>query len=91
MPTIKKYGAEWCGPCKKLDPILDEIVSSHDGVSLERFDIDEMSSTEAGVEELRNLGIQGIPVTYIFNDEGEQTHRIQGLVSRQEIVESLNV
>lgn len=91
MPTIKKYGAEWCGPCKKLDPILDQIDAEYDNVTLERFDVDEMANTDDGVAELRTLGIQGIPVTYVFNDEGEQTHRIQGLVSRQEILESLNV
>lgn len=91
MQTIKKYGAEWCGPCQKLDPILDQIDLEYENVEVIRFDVDEMANTDEGVEELRNLGIQGIPVTYIFNDEGEQTHRIQGLVTRQEILESLDV
>ena len=87
---IKKYGAEWCGPCRKLDPILDEIDSEFSDVEIQRIDVDDLATSEEGVQELRDLGISGIPVMFIYNNDGKQVHRIQGAVSRQEIVESLH-
>ena len=57
------FWAEWCGPCKVLSPILDEIASEYDGrVTIAKVNVDENSQIPP------KYGIRGIPTILLFKD-----------------------
>ena len=61
VPVVVDFGAEWCGPCKVLDPILEEIaVENKHKVKIYKMNIDENPMTP------QKYGIRGIPTIMIF-------------------------
>ena len=63
VPVVVDFGAEWCGPCKVLDPILEEIAAENkDKVKIYKMNIDENPMTP------QKYGIRGIPTIMIFKD-----------------------
>ncbi len=63
VPVIIDFGAEWCGPCKQLDPILEELASENkDKIKIFKMNIDENPMTP------QKYGIRGIPTIMLFND-----------------------
>ena len=62
IPVIVDFGAEWCGPCKQLDPILEEIAKENqDKVKIFKMNIDENPMTP------QKFGVRGIPTIMLFN------------------------
>ncbi len=63
VPVVVDFGAEWCGPCKVLDPILEEIaIENKDKVKIYKMNIDENPMTP------QKYGIRGIPTIIIFKN-----------------------
>ena len=63
LPVVVDFGAEWCGPCKVLDPILEEIAEENkDKVKILKMNIDENPMTP------QKYGIRGIPTMLLFKD-----------------------
>lgn len=81
---VADFSATWCGPCKALAPILDEVSSEFAGkANIVKIDVDE--SEDLAIE----FGIRSVP-TVLFFKGGEIVDKFVGLMPKAQIVEKLN-
>ena len=63
VPVVVDFGAEWCGPCKQLDPILEDIATENiDRLKVFKLNIDENPMTP------QKFGVRGIPTIMLFKE-----------------------
>jgi thioredoxin 1 len=78
IPVLVDYWAEWCGPCKMIAPILEEIVGEYTGkLKIAKLNIDENSATPP------KFGIRGIPTLMIFKDGDVEATKVGALSKSQ--------
>ena len=75
MTTIKHYTAAWCGPCRALKPIMQEIASQNPSVNYQMIDVDTNQA------EATAMGIRSIPVVVVMKN-GVETNRFVGIQSK---------
>jgi len=82
-PTLVDFWAEWCGPCKMIGPIVEEVAEEYaHKLHVLKMDVDANPSTP------QNLNIRGIPTLILF-DGGVEVRRIVGFRTKEALLEEL--
>ena len=78
IPVLVDYWAEWCGPCKMIAPILDDLSSEYNGkLQIAKMNVDENSETPA------KYGIRGIPTLMLFKNGAVVATKVGALSKSQ--------
>jgi thioredoxin 1 len=83
-PVLVDFSATWCGPCKKLEPIVHEIAGDYDGrLKVVKVNVDSAPSTAA------RFAVMSVPTLILFKG-GEVKDQVIGLVSKQAIADRVD-
>jgi thioredoxin 1 len=83
-PVVVDFSAEWCGPCKMLSPILEELAGEYSGkTDIIKVDIDESQDLA------QQYGIVSVP-TLVFFKNGDEVDRVIGFQSKDVLMQKLD-
>ena len=84
MPVVIDFWAEWCIPCKKIAPIIDELAEQYEGrVKIGKYNVEESSDVAT------EFGIRSIPTILFFRD-GKLVDKNVGSISKSNLEEKIN-
>lgn len=83
LPTVVDFWAEWCMPCKRIAPILEDIAAEYDGqLKIAKLDVDS-NPISAGT-----YGVMSIPTLLVFK-EGKPVERIVGAMPKERLMDKI--
>ena len=84
-PVVIDFWAPWCGPCRSIAPIIEELATVYEGQAvIGKYDVDD--GDELGVE----YGIRNIPTILFFDKEGNMVDRHVGTITRDALVAKID-
>ncbi len=84
VPVLVDFYADWCGPCRMLAPILEDISSQRSNVKIVKVNVDEAEKAS------QQFGVMSIPTLIVFKD-GKEVSKKVGLCSKGEIMDMINL
>jgi len=84
VPVLVDFSAEWCGPCKMMNPIIDEVAKELEGrMDIIKINVDEAQGLDA------NYNVMSIPNMIIFKN-GKIAAQMTGAIARDQLIEKIN-